>query len=296
MKITVLTAVYNRKEKIKKLYDSLVKQTSKNFEWLIVDDGSTDDLKSWIDKTKKEKNIDIRYLYQENGGKHRAINKGVANIENEITLIIDSDDYLDKNAIKTIEEYHEKYKDDKSICGFCFLRAFPDGKINGKRFIQDEYKSDYYTCRVNGKILDDKAEVYYTKCLKEYPFIEIEGEKFLSEGYSWALMGLKYNMIFINKVLYYGDYLDDGLSKKSFIKKYESPIGFAEKSKVLCNKRVNFVKRCKSMVLYIAYSKIGKRKFIEQYKNVDYKVLFISMYLFGLIYKIRVDYKIKKEK
>ena len=294
MKITVLTPAYNRRYIIDKLYDSLVSQTSKNFEWMIVDDGSEDDLKEWIEQIKSYNKVELKYIYQKNGGKHRALNKGIANIESDLTFIVDSDDYLKPDAIETIENYYEKYKDDESLCGFSFLRCFPDGKINGPLFKKEEYKSDYITCRLNGNIWGDKAEVYYTKCLKEYPFLEVPGEKFLVESYVWAQLALKYDMIHVNKAIYVGNYLEDGLTSNMNKRKYESPIGYAEKSKILCNSKANLKIKCKSMILYIAYSTIAKRTFEYQFKNIKYKFLFLCMYPFGLIYKTKIEKNIKK--
>ena len=293
MKITVLTPVYNRKYIIDKLYNSLCNQTSKNFEWLIVDDGSSDDLEKWVNSVKKENKINIRYIYQKNGGKHRALNTGIKNIDNELTFIVDSDDYLKYNAIEIIEEYYEKYKYDNSLCGFSFLRCFPDNKINGPKFKKDEYKSDYIQCRLNENIWGDKAEVYYTKCLKEFPFLEVPGEKFLVESYVWAQLAMKYDMIHINKAIYIGNYLEDGLTSSMNIRKYENPIGYLEKSKILCNKKANLKIKCKSMILYVAYGKIAKKKFIEQYKYIHYKLLFVILYFWGCVYKKRLIKNIK---
>lgn len=292
MKITVLTPIYNRKNVVTKLYDSLVNQTSNNFEWLIIDDGSTDNLKTWVEEIKKDNKIDIQYYYRENGGKHRALNAGISKIDNEITVIVDSDDYLELDAIETIEYYYEKYKNDKEISGFCFLRGFPNGNINGNKFKNDEFKSDYITCRINEMPIDDKAEVYFTKYLKENPFLEIDGEYFLTESYVWMEIGLKSKMIFINKILYIGEYLSDGLSQKKKNIKYESPIGMAENSKLFCNKKVRFKYRCIAMIRYIAYSKIGNRSFRFLFNNCEYKILFLAMYELGILYKIKlkVDY------
>ena len=97
--ITIITPTYNREKKLTKAYKSLVKQTDKNFEWLVVDDGSTDNTKDLINKFKKEKKIKIRYIYKENGGKHTALNVGTQKAKGELLLILDSDDYLDVKAV-----------------------------------------------------------------------------------------------------------------------------------------------------------------------------------------------------
>ena len=133
-------------------------QTYQNFEWLIIDDGSTDNTKELINKFIVENTISIKYIFQDNGGKHRALNKGISMIDNEITFIVDTDDYLLNNAIEEITKLYEKYKYDKNICGFSFLRCFPDMSINGMKFKENEYISDYITCRLNEKNREDNIK------------------------------------------------------------------------------------------------------------------------------------------
>lgn len=100
--VTVFTPVYNRKNLIGNLYQSLLSQTYKNFEWIIVDDGSTDDIDEIIKSYQNEDRILIRFIKQENGGKHRAINNGVLHAKGELFYIVDSDDYLTKDSIERI--------------------------------------------------------------------------------------------------------------------------------------------------------------------------------------------------
>lgn len=288
MKVTVLTPAYNRAYIINRLYESLKIQTYKNFEWLIVDDGSTDNTKELINKFIEEDEISIRYIYQHNGGKHRALNKGISTINNEITFIVDTDDYLLNNAIEEITKIHEKYKDDKNICGFSFLRCFPDMSINGMKFKKDEYISDYITCRLNEKIRGDKAEAYYTKCLKEFPFLEINNEKFLFEDYVWIKMAEKYKTVHINTPIYVGDYLDDGLTKNISKTKFKAPIGMMERASVMCTRKCNFLNRVKAMIMYIGYGKVAKKTYKELFKKCKYKILFITCFLLGVLYYIKL--------
>lgn len=99
MIVTILTPSYNRAHTLNRLYESLEKQSKKDFEWLIVDDGSTDGTRDLVDKIKKDATITIKYIYKNNGGKHTAINEGVKIIETPLTFIVDSDDYLTEDAI-----------------------------------------------------------------------------------------------------------------------------------------------------------------------------------------------------
>lgn len=288
MKVTVLTPAYNRAYIINRLYESLKTQTYKNFEWLIIDDGSTDNTKELVNKFIEDNVISIRYVFQSNGGKHRALNKGISMINNEITFIVDTDDYLLDNAIEEITKMYEKYKDNKDICGFSFLRCFPDMSINGMKFEKDEYISDYITCRLNEKIRGDKAEAYYTKCLKEFPFLEIDNEKFLFEDYVWIKMAEKYKTVHVNIPIYVGDYLEDGLTKNISKTKYNSPIGMMERSLVMCTKKCSFENRVKAMIMYIGYGKVAKKTYRTLYKRCRYKKLFFICFLFGVLYYIKL--------
>ena len=288
MKITVLTPTYNRAYIIDRLYKSLVDQTYKNFEWLIVDDGSKDNTKELVDQYIEEEKIKIRYVYQENGGKHRALNKGISLIDNEITFIVDSDDYLLEKAIEEITKYHEKYKYNEKICGFSFLRCFPDMTINGMNYKKDEYLSNYITCRINEKIIGDKAEAYYTRCLKEFPFLEVQNEKFLFEDYVWIKMAEKYETVYINIPIYVGDYLEDGLTKNISKAKFNSPIGMMERSLIMCSNKCNLKNKIKGIIMYIGYGKVAGKTNKFLYSKSKSKFLFICTYLLGYLFYLKI--------
>lgn len=288
MKVTVLTPTYNRKYIINRLYESLKHQTFRNFEWLVIDDGSTDGTEELMQQYIDEKNFPIRYFRQKNGGKHRALNTGISMINNEITFIVDTDDYLLDTAIEEISMVYEKYKDDSTVCGYSFLRCYPELKVNGMSFNQDEYVSDYISCRLNEGIQGDKAEAYLTQCLKEFPFLEIEGEKFLFEDYVWIQMAEKYKTVHMNKPIYVGDYLEDGLTKNICKMKYENPIGMMERSLVMGSKKCNFKNRCKASIMYIAYGRIAKKNYLELYRRSKEKWLFMLCILPGYLFKLKI--------
>lgn len=294
MKVTVLTPTYNRKYSLKRLYDSLINQTETNFEWMIVDDGSTDDTKKLIDIFISERKIKIKYIKKENGGKHRALNVGISQIKNEMTFIVDSDDYLTRDAIETINYYYRKYKDSNNLCGYSFLRGYPNKKVNGPAYKEQEFISDYISYRLNDNNWGDKAEVYFTKYLKKIPFIEIEGEKFLIESYVWGKLALKYNTLYINKVIYMGDYLEDGLTKNRKKVKVNSPKGVVEVAKVLCCDKANLKVKTKYMIFYITYGLIAREKISHLYLNIKYKLLFIILFPASFCYQIYLKLIAKK--
>lgn len=124
--------------------------------------------------------------------RQRDVHVGVKQITSELTFIVDSDDKLVPDAIEMILQYHKKYKERKDLCGYSFLRRFPDGNINGKPFESDEKVGTYIECRINADDTQaDKAEVFYTRCLKEFPFPEYRNEKFLGEDLVWIRMAMK---------------------------------------------------------------------------------------------------------
>lgn len=138
MRLTILTPTYNRGGVLPQLYDSLKKQTCKDFEWVIVDDGSKDNTQEVVKAWLSDSDFSIQYFFKENGGKHTALNYAVKKIESELTFIVDSDDTLTTDAVETVLRYHKRYEDEKNICGYAFLRAYPDGSVNGKEFVPNE--------------------------------------------------------------------------------------------------------------------------------------------------------------
>ena len=255
--ITVLTPAYNRNYKIGNLYDSLKKQDNKNFIWLIIDDGSTDETEKTVYGWIREGNIEIKYIKKSNGGKHTALNRGIGEVSTPLVIIVDSDDYLSNNAISIIKKYYEKYNCNMSrekLCGYSFLRAFSDGKINSGKFSENEIIDSYREQRINRNDIGDKAEVYYTEVIKKYSFPEFENEKFLPEDAVWLKMSGPYNMVHINEIIYFCDYLVDGLTRTGRYMKVYSPYGMMYRSSVFLNdKEVKMQVQIKMLLLYTIY-------------------------------------------
>ena len=225
-KITVITPVYNRKELIKRAYQSLKKQTNKNFEWLIIDDGSEDRVKEEIAKMQNEGIIKIDYIYKKNGGKHTALNIAFKKLTTELAIILDSDDTLTPNAVNKILDYWNKYKSIKNIAGMVFLRGFNGKEPMTNRFIKDEYIGNYNVEIINSGFVGDKAEVFRSSILKKYNFPEFKNEKFLAEGFLWSKIARNYDMVFINEIIYIGNYLEDGLTKAGSKLFLNNPMGY----------------------------------------------------------------------
>ena len=274
--VTVVTPAYNREKLLQKLYESLCNQDCKDFVWLIIDDGSSDNTGEYIDKIRGNANFPIVYYKKENGGKHTALNYAYQYIDTPLTFIVDSDDTLTTDAISTVKEIYSKYKDEKDVCGFGFLRGKPDGGyLSTSGVPHDGLKESYVECRTNRNIGGDMAEVWYTHCLKEYPFPEFPGEKFLGEDIVWVKMAQKYKMRFFNKVIYISDYLEDGLTNNRRKHNIKSPNGCVARAEAFLNSSANLKTKIKSALQYQIYGRFAGKKKMTLLHQITNKALFI---------------------
>lgn len=222
MIITVFTPTYNRAHLLPRLLESLVKQTYRDFEWIIVDDGSSDNTAEVVNDWSAD--FPIRYYRKENGGKHTAINLGVKKSKGELFLILDSDDSLPKDSLEIIAKQNDACSTKKDCAGVCGLMAHHNGERIGGGFPAEElYESSLYLEYKLG-VTSDLLEVFKTSVLKEFPFPEINGEKFCPEVLVWNRIAVKYKLYCFNKVVYYRDYLEGGLTDNIIKIRMESPV------------------------------------------------------------------------
>lgn len=282
--ITVLTPAYNRAKNLINLYKSLCQQTSGNFQWFVVDDGSTDETKSVIETMMKEERIPICYIYKANGGKHTALNIGINHITSDLTFIVDSDDILTDDAIEVITHCHERYKQRSDLCGYVFLKQYPDGRINGKLFEPDERIDSYISVRINGDdIYADKAEVFRTECLKEFPFPIYRDEKFLGEDIVWVRMGRKYDMVHVNRSIYIAQYLEEGLTKNRRRNNIQSPVGCMNRAREYMKKDIKMKYRIRSGLQYIIYGMFAGYSPMKLFHESDYQYLTFICLIPGIV-------------
>ncbi|MCH4191442.1 MAG: glycosyltransferase family 2 protein [Butyrivibrio sp.] len=227
--ITIFTPVYNRRMLLERVYRSLCSQTSYAFEWIIVDDGSTDqvddEVYEWIKKTQK---FTIKYFYIKHGGKHRAINYAVKKATAEAFMILDSDDYLLPDAVKFVNQWFSDISAERMIVGVSGLKVYPNGKIIGGDPLFEQYIEVTNLERDRYGLAGDKAEVYKTSTLRKYPFPEYPNEIFLSEGIVWdkiAADGAK--LRWYNVPVMVCEYRPDGLSRNTYRIQRENPQGWA---------------------------------------------------------------------
>lgn len=214
MKFTIFTPTYNRKELLKNLYESLKNQTYKDFEWIIVDDGSSDGTELSVRQFLDEKILDIKYFYKENGGKQRAYNYGVEKARGELFICLDSDDKYVDNALETILKYWKKYENNREIAGMGYLSIYENGEVIGTKFPKDEMIATQFDIYNKYKVKGDKGLMFRTKILKQFPFPVFKGEKFTTEAVVYNRISEKYKMLYVNEKIEIKEYQGDGLTSK----------------------------------------------------------------------------------
>lgn len=228
--ISIVTPTYNRAHCLPLLYASIQRQTSRNFEWIIVDDGSDDGTDKLVTGWQQEPNdFEILYRYKPNGGKHTAWNVGVGMARGEFLFVMDSDDVFTPDAIEKMTAWCMQIRGDDRFAGISGRKGYPDGRSLGHypagRAFVDATQLERFTKHLNG----DKADVYKTAILKRYPFPEYEGERFLSEAMVWDEIGHDgYLLRYFPDVVCLCEYREDGLTQNSFAHISKSFRGFTE--------------------------------------------------------------------
>lgn len=261
--LSIVTPSYNRGYLLGRLFDSLKVQNNYNFEWIIIDDGSTDNTKEIIKEIQDGcYEFPIIYVYQENGGKHRAINSAIKNANGEFIFIVDSDDYITQDAVNTIEQWTKEIVDKNEIAGVSGLRAYGDGKIIGGfgNIKGNEYIEITNLQRKQYGLLGDKAEIYKREILLKYPFPEFENEKFLPEEAVWNIIARDgYKLRWYKKIIYYTEYLEDGLTYAVKYKNLEWNNFMGYTYVVALNLECYKNLKTKSMI-FINYYRMAKKK------------------------------------
>lgn len=225
-KITIFTPTYNRGYILQNLYHSLQRQTSKEFEWLIIDDGSTDDTESIVqDWINKENEFLIRYYKQTNKGKCSAINNALDKACGRLFFTVDSDDYLTDDAVEKIIKWEEELPKNEEYCGLAGNLGTATNKTINKLFENvyfDGTAFDRYK-EVNG----ERAMIFYTDIHRKYKYPVYDNEKFMTEAVAWNRMANDgYKIRYFNDIIWIYEYLDDGLTLKGHQLFINNPKGY----------------------------------------------------------------------
>ena len=224
--LTVFTPAYNRAHTLGRTYQSLCRQTCKDFCWLIIDDGSTDNTRQLVERWIEEGRIPIQYIYQKNQGMHGAHNTAYRNINTLLNTCIDSDDYMPDDAVEKILDCWERYGNDR-VAGIIGLDVTQGGKVIGTSFPREMKTTTlqgFYQAGGSG----DKKLVYRTDVIKRYPEYPIfEGERYVGLAYKYMLIDQDYELITLNEPLVIVEYQQDGSSFNMYKQYWNNPRGFA---------------------------------------------------------------------
>ncbi len=225
-KLTVFTPTYNRAYCLDKCYQSLIRQTSKDFIWLIIDDGSTDHTQKLVNGWIKENEIEIKYVWQENQGMHGAHNTAYELIDTELNVCIDSDDYMPVDAVEKINSFWGQYGSEK-VSGIIGLDTNTDFEVIGTRMPDHLETSTLFDLYNNHGVKGDKKLVYRTDLTKQYPYPIFQNEKYVGLAYKYYMLDQQYEMLLMNEVLCCVEYLPDGSSLNMLNQYRRNPKGFA---------------------------------------------------------------------
>ena len=290
MLLTVFTPTYNRAHTLPRLYESLKRQTACDFEWLIVDDGSSDGTRKLVEGWIDAEEIDIRYIYQENGGKPSAHNRGAREALGELFICVDSDDYLTDNAVEIIAEAW-KHTDEGKV-GIIAYKALATGE-NVTEIADDNVKAftlkDGYD---RHGLTGDTALIFKSNVLRRFEFPKFDGEKFIPEGYLYDMIDTVGELIVAREQVYICEYLDDGYTANMKRILYKNPNGYFayinNRLKIDKSVKHKFLDSVRYMAMAIAHKKKGK------IKGAVYPLYALAAYLPGwMLY--RRDFKRYKD-
>lgn len=286
MLITIFTPAYNRGYLLGRLYQSLLTQKLQNFEWVIVDDGSSDDTQDVIESFISENRLQITYYKQTNSGKHIAINKGVEIAKGKLFFIVDSDDYLTNKATQIIAEKYKNIEDNPLFAGISGRKGYSETEYIGSQEKYDDIHSNALDFRYVHNKKGDMAEVIKTDIIRQYPFPIIKGEKFCTEGLLWFRVALKYKFLWFDNIIYIAEYLEGGLSDNIFKIRKNSPeyaiLFYSELSKM----PVSLIQKIKAATNYWRFAKFSKKTFIEKWSKINPLLSVIGLPL-SLIFLIK---------
>lgn len=242
-RLTIFTPTYNRVSTIKRTYQSLCIQTCKDFEWLVIDDGSTDNTKEIMEEWIKENKIPIRYIYKENGGLYTGYNTAYANIDSEIAVCIDSDDFMPDNAVELILKCW-KERGGPQYAGITGLDFTLDGKPIGGYFpvsLKEGHLIDLYLKKIH---FGDTKQVMRTDLMKKFiPMEGFEGEKNFNPIYLLLQADNELPSLFLNENLCFVEYQqNDSMSAGIYNQYLNSPHSFAKMRRLEMSLKRNTLK------------------------------------------------------
>lgn len=256
--LTVFTPTYNRAYTLWKGYEGLKRQTSKDFKWIIVDDGSTDNTRDLVEGWIEENLVPIEYYYKKNGGMHTAHNEAYRHIETELAVCVDSDDYMTDNAVELIISRWRKYGENR-YAGMIGLDVYEDGSVIGTRFPEGLTECKTYDLAKKYGVICDKKYIYRPEVIKKYlPYPEYDGEKYGTVNWLYQKIDHDYDMLCSNDIYCVVEYMPDGLTINIYEQHKQSPRTRAIESDALITYVPYRTEKIKRAIQYVSSAIFAK--------------------------------------
>lgn len=284
-RLTYFTPTYNRAHTLPAVYESMCRQTNKDFIWLIIDDGSKDDTKSLVEGWQSENKIEIQYFLKQNGGKHTTIEMSNQVCTTEYINCVDSDDYLADNSTEVLLQYLDEVSSDNELCGIVSRRAHYDGRPFNESFPTTPEKLYFGDLATKYGYTQDTNLIFKTELVKNFHFPIFEDERFVTESVFYNQFMLDYKMLAIPECLYLAEYQEDGYTAQGMRLFYKNPKGYLYclKQEILVGmrKKVGLLRLVKRTAIYLAYKKVFNAKEVMP----EFKIPFVYRLLGGNVLK-----------
>lgn len=291
--LTVFTPTYNRAHLLPRLYQSLCNQTSTDFCWLVIDDGSSDGTRELVEGWKSENKVQVEYCYKENGGMHTAHNLAYKLITTELNVCIDSDDYLPNDAVEKIIAKWKGIKNKSKVAGIIGLDIDGDGRVIGTAIptrLEGGSLTDLYD---KHGVLGDKKIVLRTNVAKQFPpYPEYHGERLVPLGILYLMIGQQYDFVYTNEILCVVEYQSGG-SSDSILKQYrQSPRGFLYARQVQIQYASSLSAKMKNYT-HLVSSALFAKDLRLAFKKVN-PMMTLLMFPLGIALHAYIRFKIRK--
>lgn len=285
--LTIFTPTYNRAYILPESYKALCRQTSKDFVWLIIDDGSTDNTCQLVKKWIEEKNIEIEYIRTDNRGKPAATNLSIEKCHTPLWVCLDSDDHFSDNAVEYIVRDYTIIQKDSNVGGIIGNMFNYDNTVfENQELPKDKESIRELDIRYKYGVFANLVRVYKTEILKDYRYPIIPNEKFIGESYLYEKINALY--LIERKPVYYAEYQEDGLTARYLQLHVDNPVGYKMLKKQLMELNIPLYHRFRAAIMYVAACMLCKEKKIIT--NSNHIPLVFMAYPFGLLAYV-VKYK-----
>jgi len=285
MFFTVYTPTYNRAHLLHRVYDSLMAQDERDFEWLIIDDGSTDNTATLVEDWVVKAPFPVRYVRQANQGKHIATNRAVELAAGEMFVIVDSDDWLANGALGILREAWGAIPDELKprVANIAGLFLDPSEKPVTRLFPSDEFDCSSVDMEFRFGITGEIAMATRTEVRRQFPFPENVG-RYCMPSLVWNRIAAQYLTRYLNRPIQYKEYQQQGITLSGVHRKLGlSPESFRIRNRELLELPFNLPQktRNKAMRMYIRASFHAAHSLAEQWHECRAKSLWLSQMFKG---------------